>query len=483
MDGQRYQHGSTADGHSAPEATTSAKADDPYIQRPEHIIEPPAGWVKSIRYMGPGLITSAAIVGSGELIATTALGAEVGFVLLWLVIFSTLVKVAIQIELARYAISTGEPGLSGLNRVPPRFGRSGWINILWLLMNIAKLIQNGGIVGGVAVAMSILLPFGEPLGRTSIGVWCAIVVVACIALLITNSYTLVERLATALVAVFTMITIAIALGLPFTPFAYDAGDILHGLALGLPPAAVAAAVAMFGITGVGADEVVQYTYWALEKGYGKWAGPNDGTEEWKRRANGWIAVMTKDAIVSWFVYTFSTAAFYIMGAAVLHPQGLVPEGNELITTLSRMYTDTLGDWANVVFLLGAVAVLGSTLLVAIPSVARTLTNIATNAGLFAWTDTPKRMLVQRVLIVALPISWATFYLFMDNPVLMVQIGGVAVGVALLGLVIGVWYLRVKHTDPAVRGGRFFKIALAVSSAAIGLLGIYTIGQLFGLISV
>ena len=31
------------------------------------------------------------------------------FVLLWLVVFSTLVKVAIQIELARWTIVTGEP--------------------------------------------------------------------------------------------------------------------------------------------------------------------------------------------------------------------------------------------------------------------------------------------------------------------------------------------------------------------------------------
>jgi hypothetical protein len=39
-----------------------------------------------------------------------------------MVIFSTLVKVALQIELARWTISTGEPALTGYNRVPPGFG-------------------------------------------------------------------------------------------------------------------------------------------------------------------------------------------------------------------------------------------------------------------------------------------------------------------------------------------------------------------------
>ena len=37
---------------------------------PEGIEEPPEGWGQSLRHLGPGLILSASIVGSGELIAT-----------------------------------------------------------------------------------------------------------------------------------------------------------------------------------------------------------------------------------------------------------------------------------------------------------------------------------------------------------------------------------------------------------------------------
>ena len=55
---------------------------DPYILTAEGIKEPPVGWKSSFKYLGPGLILSASIVGSGELIVTTALGAEVGFALL-----------------------------------------------------------------------------------------------------------------------------------------------------------------------------------------------------------------------------------------------------------------------------------------------------------------------------------------------------------------------------------------------------------------
>lgn len=112
----------TNTGGVLPEAE---REDDPYHLTPDGIMEPPKGWGQSFRYFGPGLILSAAIVGAGELIATTNLGAVAGFVILWLVIISTLVKVAVQIEFARWTITTGEPALTGYNKVPPKLGPIG----------------------------------------------------------------------------------------------------------------------------------------------------------------------------------------------------------------------------------------------------------------------------------------------------------------------------------------------------------------------
>jgi len=459
----------------------SVDSGDPYHLTPEGIKEPPTGWGQSIRYLGPGLILSASIVGSGELIATTTLGAQAGFAILWMVIFSTVVKVALQIELARWTILTGEPALTGYNKVPPKFGPIGWVNVLWTLLALSKILQIGGIVGGVAIALSVLFPIGgDPLGFTSTLIWTVIVVVVSIAALYSNNYSLIERGAVLLVVTFSAITILIALGLPFTPFAYGADDILGGLTFAIPAGALGAALAMFGITGVGADEITFYTYWCVEKGYARWVGPNDGSEEWERRANGWIRVMYKDAFISWCIYTFGTLAFFVMGAAVLQPQGLVPEGNEMITTLSRIYTDTLGGWASILFLLGAVAVLGSTLWAAIPSWSRMCTNLLATVGVLDWQDAPTRLRWIRIFTVALPIVWGAAYLFIQSPVLMVQIGGVMTGIFLLGAVVAVWYLRRTEIDPRLRGGGLFSAALIVSSIAIVLLGVYSALSVFGL---
>ena len=102
---------------------------------------------------------------------------NVGCALLWLVILSTFVKVPIQIELAKWSITTGQTGLTGFNRVPPRVGRGGWMTWLWLLMAIAKITQMGGVVGGTAVALSMLFPFGgDPLNKTTLTIWTIAVI-------------------------------------------------------------------------------------------------------------------------------------------------------------------------------------------------------------------------------------------------------------------------------------------------------------------
>ncbi len=454
---------------------------DPYVLNASGIREPPHGWLRSLRYFGPGLILSASIVGSGELIATTTAGAQVGFVILWLVLLSCAVKVAVQIEFARWTIATGSPALAGFDRVPPRFGRVSWINALFVVLILSKVLQLSGIVGGTAIAFSILVPIGgDPLRDPSRTVWHVIVVAATIILLHSSRYSLIEKGAFWLVAAFSMVTTLIGFGLPFTPWGYTFPDLLGGLTFRIPPAAVGAAIAMFGITGVGSDEITAYNYWCLEKGYARWTGLNDGSESWVRRANGWIKVMYKDAVLSMVIYTFATIAFYIMGAAVLHPQGLLPRGNEMMTTLARMYTDALGPWAMILFLFGAIAVLGSTLWAAVPAHSRMYANFLSTVGVFDWSDSRQRMKWIRTFTVALPIIWGGSSLVLQQPVLMVQVGGVMTGVFLIAVLIATWYLRQTETDRRLYGHAPFNALLIVSTIAILALGIYTIVLTLGI---
>ena len=112
--------------HHAPAGTTPF---DPYQLDPRDILEPPVGFANILRKIGPGIVLAASIVGSGELIATTALGAKVGYTMLWLVIVSCFIKAVVQAFLGRYVIARAETGLDAVNRIPgPRGRKINWFH-------------------------------------------------------------------------------------------------------------------------------------------------------------------------------------------------------------------------------------------------------------------------------------------------------------------------------------------------------------------
>ncbi len=87
----------------------------------------------TLRHLGPGMILAGSVVGSGELIVTTKLGAVAGFVLLWFVVLSCAVKVVVQTELARHTVSSGETFLRVFNSLPgPAGARPRWLTIPWM---------------------------------------------------------------------------------------------------------------------------------------------------------------------------------------------------------------------------------------------------------------------------------------------------------------------------------------------------------------
>src|SRR6187401_2788142 len=103
-----------------------------------------------LRHIGPGLILTASIVGSGELIVTPKLAGEAGFKLLWLIVLGCVIKVFVQVELGRFAVAKGMTTLEAMNSVPgPRLVVS-WLLWLWFFMFVGLVFQIAGIIGGIA---------------------------------------------------------------------------------------------------------------------------------------------------------------------------------------------------------------------------------------------------------------------------------------------------------------------------------------------
>jgi Mn2+/Fe2+ NRAMP family transporter len=384
---------------------------------------------------------------------------------------SCLVKVTLQLEFGKHVIHTGESTMASFNRLPgPHLGKASWTIWAWLGIQVFKLLQVGGIVGGVAITLHMALP------GVSTTAWALLVTGLTSLLVYRGYYRPVERFSLFMMLAFTLLTLACVFFLQLTPYALTGDEVLGGLQLGLPAEAVGVAIAAFGITGVGGDEIMYYNYWCLEKGYAAYTGPRDDTPAWEHRAKGWIRVMYLDALLALAVYTLVTAAFYLLGAAVLHGQGSVPEGYAMVETLSRMYTETLGPWAKSVFLVGAFFVLYSTLFTATASWTRIYADAFGQMGLFDFYNQRVRKKVMAWMAWGFPLVWVLLFLFIQLPVGMVLLGGFVTSILLLLVVYAALYFRYCRLPGSLRPGRAYDFALWLSALSIVLIGLYGIWQ-------
>ena len=130
---------------------------------PQSLVKsPPTGWLNSLRSLGPGVIIVGTIVGSGELVTTTLLGAKVGFVVLWLIVVSCLVKVIIQEQWAYYVITSEGTLLDATSFLPgPRVrGLSLWTWLLFLYF-ILNILPAAGVVGVTATTAALATGVGS----------------------------------------------------------------------------------------------------------------------------------------------------------------------------------------------------------------------------------------------------------------------------------------------------------------------------------
>ncbi len=462
---------------------------------------------RAIRQIGPGLILAASIVGTGELINTTSLGAKAGFSLLWLILLSCVIKVFVQVELGRYAITHGKTTLAAFDTLPgPRLGVS-WLCWLWLLMMLTTQAQIAAMEGTVGQAAHMAFPRASD--AIAAGAGALVRVVGC-------------RI--------------------FEPRRAFLGGRHHpggGLVVALRriPAAGANHDHPGGRRhafhrGERADLAVDHvphhacpiskagSSWRFRRPRWPWPSRRSAsrasarrsfspiptgaskrathatrvselkTPAWAHRAQGWTRVMQLDAWISMLVFTIATVAFYFLGAAVLHPQGLDPKGPDMIPTLSRMYLQplegtplaALRPFTYVGFLLGAWAVLFKTLYVATAANSRMTADFLSRLGVWHTDGPAKRDRVVKLFCVIYPtLSLGLYYAFRE-PQALIKAGGIAQALMLPFIAGATIYLRRRDTDPRVAPSRQSDILTWIAFVAITAVAAYsTFDQVRGLI--
>lgn len=424
------------------------------------------------KQLGPGLIISANIVGSGELIVTTKLGADVGFIMLWFIILGCLIKVFVQLELGRYAISKRKTTLEALNTVPGPKWIVSWLVWIWTLMYAAIFFQLSGMVGGLAQVFNLA---GSDLSHTVLAI---LITGSCAILLYVGRYKFIQNFSSIMIASFTVFTIFAVFSLYWTQYGVTGSQIAEGMSFRLPKEFLIA-FAAFGVIGVGASELIVYPYWCLEKGYGKYVGPDDGSEAWIYRAQGWIRVMKYDAMLSLVIYTGATVAFYLLGAAVLYGRGIPVENDNLMVNLSNIYSTSFGDVGLWIFVVGAMAVLYSTVFVATASNSRLGVDFLNLLGILKCDTEEKRKNAVRIACVVLPALFCIFYLSVGKPVTLVAVGAVAQALMLPFVSMAALYFLYYQTHERLRPKVSWIICLWISAIAMTAVGFYQVWREFG----
>ncbi len=313
-------------------------------------------------------------------------------------------------------------------------------------------------------------------------IWAVFIAIITAIVLVVGRYNLIQTFSVGLVASFTLITIVNLVMLQSNVYwAVTSTDIINGLSFRLGPitstatsaSGVATALATFGLIGVGANELIAYPYWCLEKGYARFTGPRDETQEWADRASGWMRVMRWDAWGSMVIYTFATLAFYLLGAAILGRTGLNPAGGDMIRTLGVMYEPVFGSIARWVFLFGAVAVLYSTFFIATASFARVVPDCMRVIGFGPKNEASYERWVRGVSVI-FPFTCVLAYSILHSPALMVLIGGVMQGLMLPLLAGAALYFRYRCSDARITPKIVWDIFLWLSAAGMLITGVWTV---------
>jgi Mn2+/Fe2+ NRAMP family transporter len=494
---------------------------DPYSRDAGSIREPPREFVATLRCLGPGMILAGSIVGSGELIVTTKLGAEAGFTFLWFVLLSCAIKVVVQTEIARHTISSGETFLRVFNELPgPSMQRPRWLTLTWMTMVVGAcvvgvatyvaleesrqnwpaavaigvavvvvsagggwtvsrfahkgrqtrinwfswiwlaslllvFVNSGAILGGAGQTLQMAMP--DVFGIGGARIWAILVAAGSALLLLGGRYESLEKMLIVLVSSFTLVTVVGTLMLQGTSYAITISDLRLGLSFSFPDplsgAVTLTALAMYAGTGVAFGEMWNYTYWCVEKGYARYAGAPELDADWPRRARGWVRVMYIDALLTMVIYTVNTICFYFLGAAILNAKGLNPTGRETLEVLSAIFTESLGQWAAALFIVGAFCVLLTTVLSGVAGSSRLMADAMAVIGLIDAKDFKQRLRFIRVFIVAsLTLFAIAFWLFEDPPAMLLVTSSLMAALMYPILGIGVLYLRHCKIDARIAPG-------------------------------
>ena len=353
--------------------------------------------------LGPGMIMAATAIGTSHIVLAPVAGARFGFDLLWLILFAHLFKYPAFEFGARYAVATETSLIEGFQKLP---GPKNWGLFVFLGVTV---IQGLTILAGVmAVTASILV---VTVGGLSYTVWLFVLGLVTIAAHHTGEYRALKHGAMAMMGLLVVGTVIAFFATP--PSLSELGRMFVP---GLPGGSTLLAASILGLMPTGINVAVWHSLWAVEH-----------VKYWKEETDvraSMLRLSQRDLVIGYGLSAILGVMLLSLGAILLRPRGLVPDGIDVALTISEIYTELLGAWMFPVFMIAAFAAMFSTVYSVMDGFPRAFSTLMrTLFPASAFLHRPSNPSYWMFMVVIFAFSLVTNTL-LPNPVLVVTLVGV-----------------------------------------------------------
>ena len=402
------------------------------------------------RLLGPGIIFASLCIGETHFALLTYAGSLYGHALLWMVLMVHLFYYPVFEFGTRYAVATGETLIDGYTRT--KAGRV----LLWVflvLMFVTPPLIMGSLVGLTGSVLYAAFPW------LSFRIWCLIAFVVTLVIVLSGRYKVIEGINKILI----LIIIAVALT-AFLISPPDPGDFFSGLVPSVP-AVAGVMVVVVAILRVPTDPAASIflSEWAHEKRSEWLAGEEEGKTILLKTLKKSIFDIRLGVIISCIVGVI----FLSVGATVLKPRGVVPEGIEVTLKLSEIYTETLGNWIFPVFIVAIFAAFWGGYVSAMDGILRLFKNVILR--LFSPTEsTHQKISVGFIILVT--VAGLLMATLIQRPMFMVLL---ALSLSLINyplIFIMNTYCVTRQVDEAFRPGKI-SLFLVSGGFILGIAGL------------
>ncbi|WP_174614449.1 Nramp family divalent metal transporter [Virgibacillus ihumii] len=410
---------------------------------------PPETFKAKLKAVGPGFVTAATGVGTGDLIAALVAGAGLGMTLMWAIIVGAIFKYFFTEGMGRWQLATGRTILEGWHSLGKwATGYFGVYSILWGFSYGAAAMSTSAIM---MVTMFPIMPLWA---------WAIIHGLAGMTLVLTGKYKLFENVMTVMIGI--MFVTIVGSALIIMP---EIGNVLSGLVPRTGDGSLLLVMGLLGGVG-GTITMASYGYWVREK---KWEGKQ------------WIPMMKLDTATGYIITAIFTVSLLIVGAEFLYGTGIEINGEEGLVTLSNLFEAEFGTVARWMFLIGAWSAAFSSLLGVwngVPYLFADFVRILKAKG-----KRPDKPVSEKDPAYRAYLLWLTFppmlILFFGKPVFIVILYGALGALFMPFLAISLmWLLNSNAVDKDFKNGWLANTVLTACVLLFGYLGIIELINMF-----